>query len=366
MGKNFVVLYPECTNVQLIKDIGMIAYYFHKKYAYHAYVVCTKNGDYPYLTSCVPGLELEFLQHYPEILNETQIMDGEIYLTRNAASIDVLQLLGLGYRTFKWIALYKYLNPAGKVYLKLDASVTNTPLSLPEPLFEVLKLCDVISVESKIIWRKLKEVWPVKVEYIPNGYFRLLHDDIFVNYECKKNIIFTAGRIGIPEKASDVLLAAFANIHTAIPDWKLVLAGPIEESFKPFLEKYFEAYPSLIDRVYFLGNITDRSKLEKVYREAKIFCLPSRKEGFPLAAVEALREGCALMLTNFQSSFDLTNDGKFGKIAPINDTAALQAGLLSLCSNQTILKLICYTGQVYAKDNFNWDILVDAIYKKLQ
>jgi glycosyltransferase involved in cell wall biosynthesis len=102
-----------------------------------------------------------------------------------------------------------------------------------------------------------------------------------------------------------------------------------------------------------------------MYRETKIFCMPSRKEGFPLAGVEALREGCALMLTNFQSAFDLTNDGKFGPVVPINDTAALQAGLLSLCSNETRLKLICYSGQVYARENFNWDILVDKIYKKL-
>lgn len=365
MGKKYVVLYPECTNVHLIKDIGMIGYFFHKKYAYHAIVACSRNGEYPYLDSCVPGLELDFLEHYPYLLNDSQILSGEVYLIRHAASIDVLQLLGLGYRTFQWIALYKYLNPAGKVYLKLDASVTNTPLSLPEPLFEVLKLCEIISVESKIIWQKLNEVWPVKVEYIPNGYFRLLDDDLFVNYAAKQNIILSVGRIGIPEKANDVLLTTFASIASSLPNWKLVMVGPIEDSFKPFLGRFFNEHPELADRVILLGNIADRTRIEGLYREAKIFCLPSRKEGFPLAGVEALREGCCLVLTSFQSAYDLTNDGEFGPVVPIDDTQSLQAALLAACTNELRLKEICYKSQLYARDNFNWDILVNRIQKKL-
>ena len=46
---NFVTLFPQCQNIHLVKDVGMIPYVMHRDMGYDSYVMCYKNGDYPYL-----------------------------------------------------------------------------------------------------------------------------------------------------------------------------------------------------------------------------------------------------------------------------------------------------------------------------
>ena len=45
----FATFFPDCENIHLTKDIGMIPYVLHRDFGYDAYVICHKNGDYPYL-----------------------------------------------------------------------------------------------------------------------------------------------------------------------------------------------------------------------------------------------------------------------------------------------------------------------------
>ena len=72
----FVTMYPETENVHLIKDVGMIPFIMHKKFAYDSTIVCYKNEDYSYLENEVKGLKLDFIKKY----TGKSIIDGAIYL----------------------------------------------------------------------------------------------------------------------------------------------------------------------------------------------------------------------------------------------------------------------------------------------
>ncbi len=46
-----------------------------------------------------------------------------------------------------------------------------------------------------------------------------------------------------------------------LPGWRVHLVGPVEESFRPYMEGFFEANPELRDRVVFKGMIEDKAEL---------------------------------------------------------------------------------------------------------
>lgn len=85
-----------------------------------------------------------------------------------------------------------------------------------------------------------------------------------------------------PEKGFDLLIAAFRQV--APPGLKLVLAGGVdnEDSHARALRAQAAGAP-----VVFTGAL-DPDDLRPLYEHARLFVLPSRHEGFPLALLEAL------------------------------------------------------------------------------
>lgn len=76
--------------------------------------------------------------------------------------------------------------------------------------------------------------------------------------------------------------------------FQLVLAGSIasEESFSP-LKKIIDAH----ENITYLGRVSD-DELIKLYKEAKVFALPSINEGVGMVAVEAASYGCDIVITS--------------------------------------------------------------------
>ena len=209
----WVTLFPEAENVHLAKDVGMLGFVLHKHFGYDSILACYRNGEYPYLRQEVCGLKLDFLRRC-----QGTMQDGCAYLNEYAKEIDVLHVFHLEERTLQWIVLYKSLNPQGKVYLKLDANIFSKNVQLHESVVQVLKLCNLISVETIHLYQYLNDTWPVPVEYVPNGFYDF-YGTRRVEWKEKENSICTVGRIGAPVKANEVLLAAFriaAPCHTKL------------------------------------------------------------------------------------------------------------------------------------------------------
>ena len=56
--------------------------------------------------------------------------------------------------------------------------------------------------------------------------------------------------------------------------------------------------------------------------------MPSRWEGLPLVALEAGAHGCALLTTNIGPFLELVEDGKTGRLFPVDDYRALARHLV--------------------------------------
>ncbi|MEI7884119.1 MAG: glycosyltransferase family 4 protein [Clostridia bacterium] len=359
----FVTMFPSAENIHLIKDVGMIPYIMHKKFGYKSELACYKNGEYPFINVEVKGLELKFIKKY----TGKAVIDGALYLLKSSKKIDVLHLFHFGKRDIIWIWIYTLLNREGKIYLKLDAdntikkTVNPCDNSLKAKIKKyTLKRCKLITVETLNIYNFLIDNWKIAIEYLPNGFYDYGKKEP-INYENKINTILTVGRIGTFQKATEVLLEGFKCAANKIENWKLKVVGPIEKDFEVYIKDFMKSNPELRERIEFTGAIYDRVKLEEEYKKAKIFCLTSRYEGFPLVFLEAIKHGCYIISTNFNAAYDITNNEKYGMIFDIDNSKQLSDSLVKACNNEMTIKQNFHETNKFCYENFYWPVLCKQI-----
>jgi glycosyltransferase involved in cell wall biosynthesis len=133
---------------------------------------------------------------------------------------------------------------------------------------------------------------------------------------------FAVGAVGRlhRQKGLDVLVRAVAQL----PDVRLVLVGDGPE--RGALERLADAL-GMRSRLTVTGW-TDEPAAYLASFDA--VALPSRFEGLPLALLEAMLAGRAVVTTGVGSISDAVLDGKTGLIVPVDDPAALAAALRRL------------------------------------
>ena len=146
---------------------------------------------------------------------------------------------------------------------------------------------------------------------------------------------FYAPSIGDEREMTLFLVARLTDSQKRISDlikvmlilpepWKLQIAGsgPDEHALR-LLSKSL----GLDHRVSFVGFVSDRVQLRKLYRRCGVFCMPSANEGMPLAALEAMSCECALVVTSIRAFEELVEEGKSGFKVPVGDLQQLAGAI---------------------------------------
>lgn len=361
--KEFVVLFPNCPNIGLVKDVGQIPYVLGKNYDdINTRLASCKieigGADY----NRVEGMEIVQI---PVIL-KNEIITGLVYILKNAGKVDWFNFYHGGRRVYYWAKLYKFLNRKGKVYLKLDLNYDGCrKLSESKKELKIFektaKIVDIVSVESEQIRELCKRFTDIDIEVICNGYVDNTGTEVSNESEREKCFI-TVGRLGTYEKATDLLLEAFAQ-SAAEHDWKLKLVGTVEPSFEKEKEAFYQKYPQLKERVIFTGAISDKKKLYEAYSGARVFVLPSRYEGFPLVGPEALHCGCRMILSDAVPPVrELTNNGEYGSVVKKDDVASLKETLIQ--ESRRAYSVSEVRGIIrYAEEKLSWDRICAHLYE---
>ncbi|KEI02195.1 glycosyltransferase family 4 protein [Clostridium botulinum] len=367
----YCVLYPNTKNVNLVKEMGMIPYKLHKNFGYDSKIVCYNLDEYTYLNEEVKGLKIDFLDKK----YNNYSLDGLRYLKKQAKNIDVLQIFHVTLYSLLYAFTYKRLNPKGKIYLKLDCShkLVDKILSLNSIKYKLLNKyldkVDLISVEQKILIKKLKKILPNqsrKMINIPNGvdYKYLEEKNICYDFREKENIVLSVTRVGAEEKNTQMLLEAFTKIKNIEElGWKLVIVGPIEEEFNKYIENYFNNNPKMRNLVEFKGSISDRKELFNQYKRAKIFSLTSEFESFGIAFIEAAALGDVIVSTDVGIAKELISD-KNGCLVKVGDTKSLTEKLQEymLCENLKEYSELTYN---ICKEKFDWDNIIKNLNENI-
>ena len=418
----FVTLFLKAQNVHLVKDIGMIPWLLRKEHGVDSELVAWQNGDYPYLETEVKGMKLSFIKKSPF----GRIYDGCHYLKYEAPAIDVLNIYHLNLASYFYEKVYLKYNPMGRVYLKLDMNNTGFADCLkqnPKAWIKrsTIKRAEYVSVANKKRQEELSKRFPDKIFYLPNGFYDPSQpfssdtakaasaettpssevaksggsspaaektekpettpssetakaaassevaksgDHRNLNSE-KRNIILTVGNLGTWEKATDLLLSAFAK-SAEEHRYYLHLIGPVEPGFEAKKTEFYENYPKLKDRVIFMGPITDREELALQYKRAKFFVLPSRSESFGFVLLEAGLEGCYLIVSDgCSAAADITDNGKYGKIVKADSENSLAEAFATLCQPDSIPDFKEEEFSEYIRTNYNWKKIIQQLYEKL-
>lgn len=197
--------------------------------------------------------------------------------------------------------------------------------------FQKNKLYDKVTVltqaDKDFIGNRLKNV-----VVLPNP---LAFEPIEVSkIEVKKKIILAAGRLNVwHTKGFDNLIKAWGLIQKKYPDWKLRIIGSGKERDYDYLNNL--AKQNGVENALELAGFIDDPV--PCYREASVFVLSSRYEGFGMVLIEAMSQGCACVACDYKGrqSEIITNENE-GFVCPPDDYIDLAKALDRVLSDDEL------------------------------
>ncbi|WP_425045271.1 glycosyltransferase [Primorskyibacter sp. S87] len=183
-----------------------------------------------------------------------------------------------------------------------------------------------------------------RVEFIPIG----INDIDFtpdIQPIPRRDVLFV-GRL-VPYKGLKVLIEAVAHMQSETTV-RIVGVGPDEEALKAQAKRI-----GVSDRIEFMGRV-DVDRLQTLYAEAAIFCLPSvnRREAFGVVLLEAMRAGLAVVSTDIPGS-GVPWVNASGLTVPVNNPKALARALDGLLTDSKEMLRIGMDGRKRFESEFS-------------
>lgn len=178
-----------------------------------------------------------------------------------------------------------------------------------------------VSAADRDAMISVERIKPSKIVLIPNGIIDRAPDDVAsVRDELQlPPDATTIACVGVrPEKRVDLVIEALALLRVEHPDTHLLVIGDFESE----LDKLRELATSrrLLGRVHFLG---ERHDVPSLLALSDIAVLASDREGSPLAVLEYMAAGCAVVATRVGGIPNMIRDGVEGVLVDPGDAEVL-------------------------------------------
>jgi D-inositol-3-phosphate glycosyltransferase len=147
--------------------------------------------------------------------------------------------------------------------------------------------------------------------------------------------VLYVGRLA-PEKNVDTLVEALGDLN-------LVVAGD----------------GPLRGRVPNALGAVPHTEVERLLERASVVVAPCEREGFGLAAAEAMAFGRPVVAAAGGALLELVNDGETGLLVPPRDPAALREAVERLLSDGELRERLGHAARMRARERFGWDAVVD-------
>ncbi len=179
----------------------------------------------------------------------------------------------------------------------------------------------------------------------------------------KKYVLFL-GRLH-PKKNPKGALRAFRLLAEPYPNLFLVLAGPGQPRYVRRLQKLAEEL-HLADRVLFTGMIGLERKMQ-AYRDAVLFLLPSHRENFGMAVLEAMAAACPVVISPFVDLAGEIRSARAGFVCA-QDPIAAASEMKKILDDPAMGEEMGNNGRRLVLEKFTWDAVAPEfikLYKKL-
>lgn len=157
-----------------------------------------------------------------------------------------------------------------------------------------------------------------------------------------------------PRKGFQTLIEAGSRLGDACPP--ILIAGP--DSWETEVVRGAVDRFGMADRVRFLGFVDDRT-IERLIRNATVFCHPSVAEGFGMPCLEAMALGAPVLAADIPTIREIGGDGGVDLVPP-GDPAAFAEGLRALLADADRRAALAARGLSRAAE-YTWSGMTDRI-----
>ena len=157
-------------------------------------------------------------------------------------------------------------------------------------------------------------------------------------------------------KGHDNLVHAVPYVMKVNPHVHFVLVGPSSDQS---LDRVMGLARKLgvQDNIHYLGF---RSDVPGILAQSDLFVLPSLKEAFPLAVLEAMAAGKAVVATDCCGPTEMVEQGVSGFIVPVNDPDALASSIVNAIADPSKLREMGKRGREIFGQKFTIDTYAEA------
>ncbi|GLG06122.1 glycosyltransferase family 4 protein [Sellimonas catena] len=226
-----------------------------------------------------------------------------------------------------------------------------------------------ITINKEDYQRAKKKFDAKKVEYVPGvGINIKKFQDIKIDRERKRRelgiktedtVLISVGELN-KNKNHEVIIKALAKLQR--PDIQYLLVG--KGSLKEYLAEMAKNL-GVGEQVHFLGF---RNDVAELYKTADIFVFPSKREGLPVALMEAMTCGIASIASGVRGNTDLIKNEFNGILTSPNRSEDYEKAIIRLANNKQVRKKMGEENskiiQKYSSDNINK--IIKNIYSNIK
>ena len=150
-------------------------------------------------------------------------------------------------------------------------------------------------------------------------------------------------------KAQDDAIHAVKITSATIPNIKLMLIGDGREDYKEYLKELVLEL-EISDKIIFTGY---RNDVRNILPYCKILLMPSMKESFGRAALEAMAAGIPVIAANTGGLKEVVRDGVTGYFVPPGNYSAIAERIVDLYRHPDRAKRMGNEGKRVAEKEFN-------------
>ena len=162
-----------------------------------------------------------------------------------------------------------------------------------------------------------------------------------------------------PAKGVDVLIRAFAIVNRELPSAGLTLVGAGDDLEQ---NRALAAELGVGDRVRFTGGVTNAAPY---FQAADVVILPSRREGLPVAILEALVLERPVVATRVGGTPTVVVDGETGWLSPPEDEDALAATIVASLADPAEGARRGRAGRLVVEERFGSEPMLDRLERLL-
>ncbi len=249
---------------------------------------------------------------------------------------------------------------------------------------KALQNIDAIVSVSPALHEGVQTFFPNKARLILNG----IRNDVFAPMPNEEKnsfrhehgiednqVVFSFMGTISQRKGFDLLSEAFIEIIKQNPSLRLWVIGPksrnenqnVDENAVAELTSPLDLYPKAVK---YWGRIDDRVEMAHILASSDVFVFPSRKEGMPLAPMEAMASGLPLIISRIPGVTDQIGvEGITGHYVDVNNAEALRTAMTELGNDPELRQKMGQAARQRVVEQFGWNKHIndwEALYASLQ